>query len=122
MRTIEEVKERLKRYEKYELLYLPDKGYIAWKIGTGENYEIILVESYGNHSGHGKEVFNQFLDKLQSNPPYESIYVFFRWNNKIAKNYYKKIGFKIKRLRGIYKDKLAGIGYNSYKNLYEANR
>jgi len=95
-----------------------DHGYIVWRVGTGENVEILFIEG----PGHGKELVKEMVEILEQTPPYNSIFVFRREQNEIAGKFYRKLGFTETVIPDLYKGEnavLATINFEKLKqNLY----
>ncbi len=107
MRTEEELLERMKDYVGANYIY-NENGYIAWQISTGENYEIIFIETKESRKGYGTELFRQFVNYVK--PPYFSVFVIRLAANKKAGHFYRKLGFKETRIPKLYKGDDAVIG------------
>lgn len=113
MRTEQELKERMSSYIGAEYIYL-DIGYIAWQVSTGENIEIIFIESKEIGHGFGKELIKKMVEKIK---PYHSVFVFRLASNENAGKFYRSLGFRETTVQGLYKDVDAVLGVVSYETL-----
>lgn len=90
-------------YDNIEYIYNPQKGFIVWRLGTGQNYELLHIKTFEKKKGYGKELVLGMLDRLRENPPYYSVFGFTRVNNYEAHAFYKALGFRIENVTGLYK-------------------
>ena len=95
------------------------RGYIVWRRGTGGNFEILHLRAFQLRRGYATSLIRQMLEQLKHNPPYFSIFVFMLGENKNAQGAYEALGFKLQRVRGLYKTDDAFIGTASYEVLCE---
>lgn len=112
MRTIAELKQRLKLYPGIQYIYRP-YGYIAWQVGTGENVEIMFIEVKEQERGFGRKLIKEMLTKIE---PYNSVYVFRLEENIGAGKFYRALGFKELRVLGLYTQP-GMLGVANYKTL-----
>lgn len=113
MRTKEELVEKLKLHS-YERYIHNDKGYLAWKMGTGENIEIKFIEVSEKGKGYATELLREMLSIVK---PFHSVYVFRLASNETAGYFYRKCGFVETRIGGLYRDDDAVLGVADYKTL-----
>jgi ribosomal protein S18 acetylase RimI-like enzyme len=114
MRTEAQLKERIKEYKGVEYFYTP-QGYIAWQLSTGDNYEIMFIESSEPGKGYGTELMRKFVETVT--PPYHSVFVFRLASNEAAGHFYRKLGFKETLIKGLYKGDDAVLGVVSFEEL-----
>lgn len=114
MRTKQELEERLSQYKMANFIYSEDIGYIAWQISTGENIEILFIETKEHGIGYGKSIMKMFLEAVR---PYHSVFVFRLAENEQAGFFYRKCGFKETLVRELYKGGDAVLGVATYENL-----
>jgi len=101
MRSKQELTERLKQYKGAEYIYT-NKGFIAWQMSTGENWEILFIEVAEPGKGHGTEMLKRFVSAVE--PPFTSVFVFRLESNETAGHFYRHFGFKETRVDGLYKE------------------
>lgn len=115
MDLYEEYQGRL--YSEAEGLY--SAGYIIWRVGTGENVELLHIKTVDKGKGWGRSLFYQMLIRLQTDPPYYSIFGFTRTSNEEAQAFYGALGFNLQPIEGLYKDGTAVMFWQSYEKLVE---
>lgn len=113
MRTKEELVEKLNLHC-YERYIYNDKGYLAWKMGTGENIEIKFIEVSEKGKGYATELVREMLTHIE---PYHSVYVFRLAGNESAGHFYRKCGFEETTIKGLYGGDDAVLGVASYEIL-----
>ncbi len=113
MRTLKQIKERMKDYTGVDFIYT-DFGYIAWQCSTGENYEILFIETKEKRKGYGKKLIRLMCKKIQ---PYHSVFVIRLDKNKEAGKFYTSLGFKETKIKGLYRDDNAVIGVIPFNKL-----
>lgn len=92
-------------------------GYIVWRLGTGDNIELLHIRSFVKGQGVGRMLVEAMLKELQDSPPYYSVYGFTRVENEGAVKFYKSLGFHVDILDGPYKEGQAVLFSQSYKKL-----
>lgn len=112
MKTKEQLIERLKQYKGIEYLYF-DYGYIAWQVSTGENVEIVFIETKEFRKGYGKKLIQEMCKRIK---PFNSVFVFRMASNENAGKFYRGLGFKEHIVHGLYKVD-AVMGIISFKDL-----
>lgn len=106
MRSKEELIERAKLYKGIEYI-LDERGFLAWQVSTGENVEIIFIETTEHRRGYGTSLIKDMCKLIN---PYNSVFVFRLKKNEQAGNFYRKLGFKEIDVEGLYKcDGVLGI-------------
>lgn len=75
-------------------LFAPNKGYIVWRLGTGENAELLHVRAFQTGKGLGQRLVKAMIRELKKQPPYYSIFGFTLANNEPAIKMYQKAGFE----------------------------
>ena len=93
------------------------KGYIIWRLGTGDNIELLHIRTYKKRQGIGRQLFYGMLELLEYCPPYYSIFGFTRSTNDEAQRFYGALGFNLQPINGIYLDGTATLFWQSYKQL-----
>lgn len=118
-----EVKKRyLKPYSKPRYLFYPDRGFIVWRLGTGENVELLHIKTQETRKGQGRGLLYEMLEELKSSPPYHSIFGFTRVSNQRAIDFYLAMGFNVQQIEGLYQDGQAVMFWQQYGVLLEAKR
>lgn len=97
--------------------YIPDQGYIIWRLGTGDNTELLHIRTFEKGQGYGRKLVYMMLDRLKWNPPYHSIFGFTRVSNVEAQNFYGALGFELQETKGVYADGRAILFWQSYEEL-----
>lgn len=106
-RTREEFDERIKNYN-LKYIYKENVGFIVWTMGTGDNYEVLLLRVKHQGRGDAKKLYREAVKLMMFNPPYHSVYAFTRTENAGANAFYTKFGWnRIDLDQCIYKD--AGV-------------
>jgi ribosomal protein S18 acetylase RimI-like enzyme len=101
-----------------EYIYIEEEGYIVWRVGTGENIEMLHLRTFYKKRGFGKKLVLSMLDKLKYKKPYHSIYAFTRTCNIESQKFFDALGFNIQHVNGIYKDGQCVLFWASYDELY----
>lgn len=105
--TLKEFKNKyIKKFKGLDFIYWQDKGYIVWRVGTGENTELLHIRTFTKNKGYAKELIKALVKKLDKNPPYFSIFGFslVSEERKYLKDVWQKLGFNISNeIQGIYK-------------------
>lgn len=94
-------------------------GFIAWRLGTGGNVELLHIKTKVKGKGHGRRLFYKMLDCLRNHPPYYSVFGFTRVSNEEAQSFYGALGFDIQDVAGVYADGRALLFWQSYETLLE---
>lgn len=113
MRTKQKLIERLSTYTGAKYIYT-DKGYIVWQESTGENVELLFIESSEKGKGYGKFLVGEMCKQIK---PYHSVFVIRLASNEEAGNFYKGLGFKETLVKGLYQGDDAVIGVIPYETL-----
>jgi len=98
-------------------LFNQSKGYIVWRLGTGGNVELLHIKAFKKRKGYGKELVKVMLLSLKKKPPYYSVFGFTKRNRPASLAFYRKLGFKLVKTTGPYKDSSGVMFYQSYKVL-----
>lgn len=112
MRTKKEFIERLIPYKGCEYIYKEDIGYIAWQVSTGENVELMFIETKEKQLGFGKQLIAEMVSRIK---PFNSVFVFRLASNEDAGKFYRALGFQETLISGLYKvDAVIGVvNYNT---------
>lgn len=113
MRTKQELLDRLRTYKGAEYIYT-DNGYIAWQYSTGENIEIIFIESREKGLGYGKELVREMCKVIK---PYHSVFVVRLSSNEDAGKFYRALGFREFLISELYRGDDAIIGVIPFEKL-----
>lgn len=113
MRSLQDIESRVSQYKGAKLFFLEDLGYIAWQVSTGENIELLFIETSEPGKGHGIELMKRMCMEIK---PYNSVFVFRLASNEVAGQFYRKLGFKEQNVSGLYKVD-AVLGVVSYETL-----
>jgi hypothetical protein len=103
-------------YTRIETRETPD-GYIVWRLGTGENIELLHLKSFKD--GGGFRLVRLMLNELLKTPPYSSVFGFTRIVNTEAHRFYEKCGFTLSMVDGIYADGRAVVFSAKFEKLCE---
>ncbi len=105
MRSKKKLLKRLNPYGSFDYIYWEDKGYLAWHLSTGENYEMLFLEVKKKKKGVATQLFKEFVDRVirEKKKPFNSVFAFRRADNKEAEIFYGKLGFRQLEIPGIYK-------------------
>lgn len=81
-------------------------GYIVWRLGTGENVELLHIHTNERGKGHGRRLFYHMLKEIERKgpEPYHSIFGFTRVSNQEAQAFYGALGFVLDKVNGPYQD------------------
>lgn len=106
-------------YSDIQYEYEPALGWIVWRLGTGENIELLHIRSHVVRKGHGRVLFYRMLSLIEKSKvkPYHSIFGFTRVSNLCAKEFYTSVGFNIQPIDGLYKDGSAIMFWQEYTEL-----
>lgn len=107
------------KYRNISYYYDNSYGYIVWRLGTGENIELLHIRTFEKRKGYGRKLFIQMLKQINSEDtkPYHSIFGFTRSSNKEAQEFYVAMGFNIVDVSGIYKDGHCKLFWASFDDL-----
>jgi hypothetical protein len=108
----------IKKFENINFIYWPKKGFIVWRMGTGENIELLHIKTFIPKKGLAKELIREMIKKLEKTPPYYSIFGFGLSSRENLKDIYQKLGFNVTPdMPGPYKTSLSFLFYQNYENL-----
>jgi len=99
MRTKEELIKRIEQYKGIEYIY-DERGFLAWQLSTGENIEIVFIETAEHRKGYGTSLIRDMCKRIK---PFNSVFVFRLAENEPAGQFYRKLGFKEIPVEGLYK-------------------
>lgn len=111
---------RFRKIAPYGIPYsasLPN-GYIVWRKGTGDNYELLHIRTYVKGKGTGRELLRLMLLSLRKNPPYATVFGFTRVSNE-SKGWYEAMGFDMTVVKGVYAEGSAIVFSQTYDKLME---
>lgn len=94
-----------------------EKGHIVWRRGTGDNVELLHIRVNDQRRGYGNELVKQMILQLQNDKPYSTVFGFTRTNNEVAINFYRKLGFTLSKVDGIYLEQEALVFSQKYDEL-----
>lgn len=118
MIDMEEMRDKyIRPFKGVSYVYYPLTGFIAWRLGTGNNIELLHLRTTILRKGHGRELFYAMLTTLKYHPPYFSVFGFTRVSNDRAVAFYEAMGFKIQLIDGLYKDGEAYMFWAEYTEL-----
>lgn len=102
MRTYAELIDRIANYGDAKVYYVTDVGYVVYRIATGDNLEIMFIESAVKD---GAVVALQRMIGVLKAKPYHSVFAFRLFGNERAAEFYRRLGFRTLHLgRSIYRD------------------
>ncbi len=112
---------RTEHVEPYKQIehYQCDNGYIVWRLGTGGNYEILHLRSNQPRKGTGRHLLQTMLKRVIQCPPRTSVFGFTWVANEEAQAFYKAMGFKLTKVKGLYTDGAAIFFSANYLELWE---
>lgn len=96
-----------------------DNGYIVWRLGTGENAELLHLRTYAPGKGTGRKLVKAMLSRLVLTPPYATVFGFTRTMNDASQAFYKALGFDLSEVKGVYADGTAVVFSQQFKTLLE---
>jgi ribosomal protein S18 acetylase RimI-like enzyme len=96
-----------------------ETGYIVWRVGTGRNVELLHLRAYTPRRGHGTQLLKRMLHSLTMDPPYSSVFGFCLGSNLPAWEFYRKMGFILTRVAGVYAEGSAYVFSQRYDILKE---
>lgn len=122
MRTLEQLLDRLQAYGQAEYIYDPALGYVAWHFATGDNVELLFIESAVPNNGHGVELVRRMALRILElgRAPYQSVFAFRLGSNEAAGKFYRGLGWQQVNLgRSIYRDVDTILAWITWSNLLE---
>ncbi len=96
-------------------IFIDNIGFIVWRIGTGNNIELLHIKSFVKRKGYGSLLLRLMILELSKKPPYYSIFGFALYKNKEARFFYKKNGFNVFKCPFPYKTDSSIIFSQSFK-------
>lgn len=110
-------------FDVYRTLYScqTDDGFIVWRLGTGENFEILHLKAFVPRMGVGRSLLKKALARMKRKPPYATVFGFTRSSNTAAIEFYKAMGFDLTEVKGVYADGTAVLFSQEYKKLLEVH-
>lgn len=93
----------VKKFLPLYYVFSPRHGYIVWRLGTGENMELLHVRSFVSGQGIGTRLVKAMLRELKKNKPYHSVFGFTLASNTTARRWYHSMGFNTQECDGPYK-------------------
>lgn len=95
--------------------YESDDGYIVWRLGTGNNCELLHLKSL--KEGGATKLLKVMLKELKKNPPYATVFGFTLSSNDKARAFYRNAGFTLSGVNGIYADGVAVVFSANFNDL-----
>ena len=122
MRTLLELQTRLADYHEICQLYDKDVGYIVWRVATGDNLEMVFIETKEKGKGMGLQLYRWMAETVLGNPrcpkPYHSVYGFQLGSNVAARRFYEKMGWTYVDFgRSVYRDDTTAMVWITWKDL-----
>jgi ribosomal protein S18 acetylase RimI-like enzyme len=109
----------LRPFQGCDWVFHPSRGYIVWRLGTGDNVELLHIRTFTRGRGFGKELVKEMLKRLKDRPPYYSVFGFTRVSNEEAQAFYGALGFDLTPVSGVYKDGQAILFSGCFTTLCE---
>lgn len=107
-------------YTHLEYVYWPEKGFIVWRLSTGENVELLHIKTFVRSSGYASELVREMVKRLIKKPPFFSIFGFALASRVYLKEVYTHLGFHVTdNIKAPYKDDSSFIFWRSYEELKE---
>lgn len=101
-------------------LFFPGKGYIVWRLGTGENIELLHVRSFQPGKKLGVRIVRAMLREIgKRKPPFYSVWGFALASNETAIRWYQSMGFNTEECAGPYKGGPSIVFWQSFEKLCE---
>jgi len=111
-----DLEQQVGRYQPVSYI-VNNRGFIAWRRGTGDNVELLHIKTSEKGRGYGRSLIYQMLDSLQEDPPYYSVFGFTRSSNQSAQAFYGALGFNLQQVDGLYTEGSAVLFWQSYTKL-----
>lgn len=89
-------------FQELPFIFEEELGYIVWRVGTGENVEILHIRAFSPGIGEGPLLIKKMLEQLKWKPPYHSVFSFVLDYNERAKRMYTAAGFQENKVVGLY--------------------
>ena len=106
------------KFKKLNFVFWPDKGFIVWRVSTGENAELLHIRTFVQGRGYSKELVREMVRRLQENPPFYSVFGFALASRTDLKKIYKRLGFNITDdMPAPYKGGPSFVFYQDYETL-----
>ncbi len=112
-------RQHIEPYQRLGYVHSED-GYIVWRTGTGGNAELLHLRS--QRPGGGQRLLVRMLEALTADPPYATVFGFTRAGNTEAQEFYRKAGFTLTRVTGVYADGEAIVFSRPYAELLALHR
>jgi len=92
MRTLAELRKRIEAYGQAAYFYDPTIGCIVWHYSTGDNIEVLFIESAEEGQGNGRELYRRMAvyEISLNRHPYHSVFSFRLKSNDKAERFYDK--------------------------------
>jgi ribosomal protein S18 acetylase RimI-like enzyme len=85
----------VERFRDLKYVFWPDKGFIVWRVSTGENVELLHIRTFVRGKGYSRELIREMVLRLKEDPPYYSIFGFALSSRTELKAIYQSLGFNI---------------------------
>jgi GNAT superfamily N-acetyltransferase len=118
--SFEEFEEKyLAPYKDLDYVFWPEKGFIVWRMSTGENAELLHVRTFVRGKGYSRELVGAMIQGLhEKRPPYFSVFGFALASRVDLKTVYPRLGFEISEdIPGPYKGGPSFMFYQSFEKL-----
>lgn len=113
-------KKYIKPFTGLDYVFLPGKGFVVWRLGTGGNSELLHIMTFSHGKGHAKELVKEMMKNLLKNPPFYSVFGFALSSRTELKKIYTNLGFLITEdIPAPYLGGPAFIFHQSYEKLKE---
>src|SRR5579872_6541249 len=84
----------------HSLVFDDGMAYVVWRLGTGNNAELLHIQASERFKGY--QLLRAMLNEMR--PPYATVFGFTRFSNVVARAFYKRHGFTLSKVRGVYDD------------------
>ena len=98
------IRQYIQPFEAVNSEFIQDQGFIVWRLGTGNNVELLHIKTFKKGKGYGRKLFYTMLDGLKQDLPYHSIFGFTRVGNSEARAFYGALGFWLQPVTGLYQE------------------
>lgn len=101
----------------YVLTVDSPESVLEWRVGTGDNVEIIRFRTAAPRRGVGTRLLHEMVTVLRPDPPYHTVYGFTRSSNAAGRAFYRKHGFALTEVTGVYADGTAVVFSQPFADL-----
>lgn len=104
-------------FEKVWRIFIPDNGYIVWRLGTGGNIELLHIRVFELRKGYATMLVRMMLEELKQHPPYHSVFGFAVASKPDIGEIYRHLGFETETIVGMYQSGGTIVFHQEYAKL-----